>query len=342
MNTMKNLKQEFGSTFSLYDAPVPLKVLEELLFVSKNPETGAVEDGFGYSPKDIETVLRIGISEKHDIEGLKGFLKPLYIASAGGPGAGKSTALFQYVSSLFNVDVPKEAWHESSLSEAMSKIFTEVPAALVSPDRRGILSLALKNRDEPTSDRAFYLKWRWASNFLSNVALNVAFQNRRNIVHDTTLSGRTALDNLKALKNSGYCLAVFMQGAPLRTREEAADKRNETFFQSLKGNVTDQDTAFAEKISQIVPLTDLAVIGWRNAANEEAKQVAKIANGTLLVLDEEGFERYCSAYPQMAELKNDLKVVGDADFHDPLKTVVTDIAAVMASRNKPFFPKKTL
>ncbi|MDD4616361.1 MAG: hypothetical protein PHW76_04490 [Alphaproteobacteria bacterium] len=325
-----------------YKPLVPEGVLRDLLFSSKNPETGAKEEGFAYASKDIKTVLTLAKSEKEDIEGLKGFVRPVYIASAGGPGNGKSTALFQYVAALFDVEVPEKNWLEPSLSKAMGKVFSEVPAALVSPDRRGILSLAMEKRREPTSDRAFYLKWRWASNFLSNIAMNVAFNNRRNIVHDTTMSGGSVLDNLKALKESDYCIAVLMQGAEGATRQKACDKRNKIFFQSLDANITAQDAAFSEKIPHIVSWADLVVVGWRDKVDENSRHVAKIADGKLLVLDEEGFNNYCAAYPAMGEVRKKLEIVSETEFKDPLIPVVKDIASEKAVRRKPFFPQNKL
>lgn len=332
-------------SFNGKTAPVPEGVLRALLLGSKNPETMADEPGFSLTPTAIATVLKLAEAENKNVNDKPKFIvstdkknfseTPLYIASAGGPGAGKSTALLQYVAEIFDVAVPAEWWVEPSLSKAINKIFfgivpqtkegdpdkvldkKNIPAVLVSPDRRGILSLALEMRGQPTSDREFYLEYRAASNFLSNFVLNAAFHGKRGIVHDTTLSSPAAVNNLMALRNAGYFIGIFMQGAPLNTREEAADERNKVFFQSLKSNVTAQDEVFAKQLPEIVALSHHVVVGWRDGKDEPSKTVAKIYDGRHIhVSDVAGFEKYCAVYPQMAEV---CKGLNRLDLHpDPL------------------------
>jgi hypothetical protein len=312
---MSNIDEDIELLLKDIPSPVPPAFLESLTCGSLNPKTGKEEQGYGYDEREKGLLLSLAREEKDAILGLESWFPPVWISSGGGPGSGKSTALFQLVAGICDIDIPEKDWLEPSLKMAMDKIFPAIPMALVSPDRRGLLSLVLRERGEATSDLAFYLEWRWGSNFLSNVALNSAVAYRKNIVHDTTLSSPKAVENLGVAKAIGYYIVVVMHGSPRETRDAAADNRNKTFFQSLPANVIEQDALFAEKIPEIVKTSDRVVVSWRDGANENAWAVAKISdNRDLCVIDPEGFEKYCSAYPQMRKVAGELKIIEAADM----------------------------
>lgn len=326
MATHSNLEQHFSTITADAVAPVPVSALHRFLFGSIDPKTGKDAPGHAYTPDEIETVLKLAVEQRAAAGQISRYQgKKLWITSAGGPGAGKSTALLQWVAQLFEIKVPDDYWHEASLSEAIKLIFSEIPAIFISPDRGGLLSLAQCLRGTPTSDEAFYLKWRWASNFLSGLATNLAKTRDLSAVHDTTLSSEAGLKNLEQAKKDGRYIAALLQGAPLDTREEAAHRRNviNGFYQSLPANVIDQDRSFAKNLPRIVGLADQVVIGWRDGVGNTAQHVAKIFDGkTLVVLNEKGFQNYCVLYPEMAELTRSMERKAARDVYDPLPDLV--------------------
>lgn len=337
---LENQRKRFNKLVSSSPGPVPIDVLERLVFGSINPRTGKDEEGHSYSPETIQIALDIAEEEMKRIKALPKTDASIYFASAGGPGAGKSTALLKEVVKTFQdayykeheqelaFGITPEDWTEPSLSKALGQIFSKIPAAFISPDRHGILSLAKHFRKEPTSDEAFYSEHRWLSNFISNFLTNVAFNKEVNIVHDTTMSSERAVKNLDGM-GKNVTKIILMQGAPFETREEAADKRNKIFYQSYKANVSEQDQAFNKLIGTIVEKSDIVLVGWRDAADAEAQIVAKISHGEVLILDKKGFDAYCDNYSEMSELRKNLVVVNEKEFKDPIPDVMAKVVKSM-------------
>lgn len=315
VNRIEGAREWLDSFVQRLDALVPANSLVSKSALHRwlngriNPEIDQDDSKgrYGYSQSEQGFLLGIAEGNRAAIESLSGMSQPLWISGAGGPGAGKSTALIRFVADKFGADMSGLApqdWREAGLVKVLKSVFTQSPAVWAGADRSGLLDITEAKGHPGTCDEDSYKYWRWASNFLANLALSRAVDGNKNVVHDTTLSG---FSNLPEARKRGYYTIAVPVAAPLEMREQATEQRNAVYFQSLKPNVTAQDAAFGEKLPQIIADSDEVHLHWRDDANSEARLVAMVMdNAKIAVYDEAAFEKLCALYPKMQAKMADL------------------------------------
>jgi hypothetical protein len=299
-----DIRKRFDAlTDSMGDNHVPVSVLHRFLFGSINPETGKDAPGFAYSRREKRILLAIAEANAARIRGLPD--SGLHITCGSGPGTGKTTAMFKLLASTFNIAIPDGDWHEASLAKVLQKFNLHLPLALVSADRDGMFKIAhyLGNK----VDETFYKKWRWGSNFISNLTYNTAKKLGKGIAHDSTLGSPHAVDNLRKARKNGEFVFTVLPGAAADVRQQSVDQRNHVYFQSLPVNFTQQDTTFAGCLSDIVRHSDEILLQWRDGVDQDARPVAIIdSNLSITVSDYAGLHAFSTLYPQMKDVTHRL------------------------------------
>ena len=296
-----NLNNDLKSLVSDINGPIPNKHLRKLLFgdaysISEKNEAG-------YSDREKKLLLNLAQEEKNYISSLPSYKRPVWISTAGGPGAGKSTALSQNIAKLFDIAVEKEAWSEGSLQTATRAIFPILPFSLISPDKRSLPSIAACENVGDAIDESFYKKWWNAIYFLSGVAINASLTYGKNAIYDTTFTSEKAINSVTQAKENGYYTATLMLGASDEVRHKSVQKRNKAYVQVFPHNVTKQNDAFAESIPKVLSLSDEVMLAWRDGVSNSSYNVACVQeNQRLTVLDENGFEAFCNTYPIAKEM----------------------------------------
>ena len=232
--------------------------------------------------------------DQHNIETLAFYQKtriedgqqPVYIATAGGPGAGKSTILENY------------------LYDKENFVYTD-------PDPRTLKFMIMTYLQELTYGKISlsksylilqekaYTKWRDASNYIATSILNKAFEGHYSIAHGTTSSNK-AIENLyKKLKENGYKILLLLCAAPDETRQKAIEHRikSQAFYQSTPEDVLTKGEAFLENFPIYFTYADEIEIYWTEDVMKGSEKTALFKRGkSYEILNHSAFEKFREFY----------------------------------------------
>jgi hypothetical protein len=196
---------------------------------------------------------------------------PIYLATAGGPGAGKSTVLEGYMKN------------------------SEIQFVYADPDRAALLrmektykaDLAAKKR---TPEEA-YNHWRDASNFLANYFLAKALRNGYAVAHGTTMTAPAAvLEKIFATLKNVYGRKIHLLHITCNeaVREESEHaRRARGVVQCTWEDFHNKNTAFFARLPQYL-VADQVDFYYRSKL-DNAACVASRSNGKTIVSNSEGF-----------------------------------------------------
>lgn len=189
----------------------------------------------------------------------------IYLFTAGGPGAGKSTIL------------------EDKLNKA------EIRYAYIDPDRRGLQKMAttyLADVESGLSSEEAYSKWRGASNFIANTLMAIALDQGYAIAHGTTMTSPHAAKALQAIKNYGYERNLLHITSPDVVRIASDRARQEVLFQCTEEDLIEKGKAFFERYDDYLANSDQISFFYRPAVDETILAAIQVKE-QLTVLDEE-------------------------------------------------------
>ncbi|GAB5410960.1 MAG: hypothetical protein ChlgKO_00740 [Chlamydiales bacterium] len=190
--------------------------------------------------------------------------KKIYLFTAGGPGAGKSTIL------------------ENELDKR------EIHYAYIDPDRRGLQKMESTYltdiKSGATSEEA-YTKWRGASNFIANTLMAIALDQGYAIAHGTTMTSPHAANALQAIKNYGYERHLLHITSPDVVRIASDRARQEVLFQCTEEDLIKKGKAFFERYDDYLANTDKISFYYRPAVDETVLAATQVGE-ELTVRDE--------------------------------------------------------
>jgi len=211
--------------------------------------------------------------------------RPIYLATAGAPGARKSTILERFI-----------ATHPE---------FTNV--AYLDPDQRGLKFMVhtyyaqslsamatAQHEDYALVRKAAYEKWRGASNYITLTLLEEAFDQRLNIAHGTTNTGGHIPKFFEKLKEAGYAIVLLLCACDDNLRREAIKQRNKVqcFYQSTLEDEIAKGDLFLQKFPHYLTCADTLYLYWSESLSTEETLAAVIDKGTLTILDAEAYTRF--------------------------------------------------
>ncbi len=220
---------------------------------------------------------------------------PIYVATAGGPGALKSTTLEKFLA------------QNRSLFEDSGVVYTD-------PDARGLKLMAHTYHSQGLSfyriaednsfqktQKAAYEKWRNASNLIAYTLLNEAAEKRCHIAHGTTSSSPSIADLYRGLKERGYKIILLLCGASDKTRMEATTHRMQAQanYQATPEDIRAKGLAFIERFPIYLQYADELWFYWSTSHKTGRKLVARFSDERLTVLDKLGFMAFRSYYEGM-------------------------------------------
>lgn len=253
----------------------------------------------GYSPQeqvriqdDLISIRKLVFRDKKPAEGQK----PVYLASAGAPGARKTTILETY---LHN--------HSQFLS-----------AVYIDPDQRALkymhtyqdsLSnhhiMNAKSRSLSKVREQAYNYWRNASNYIANTLLNEAFNGRYDIAHGTTLTGPHSGDLLQKLRNAGYEIQLVLCFAPESFRNEAVEFRNQVqgFYQSTPSDFAEKSILFYKRMPIYLSHADLLYFHWSESIDKPIALAAQMkpAQKQLVIHRDHDFKKITYVYDEASQ-----------------------------------------
>lgn len=181
--------------------------------------------------------------------------KPIYLFTAGGHGAGKSTVL------------------ESELERS------EIHYAYIDPDRRGLQRMQatyLVDVEAGVPSEEAYNKWRGASNFISNTLMAIALDQGYAIAHGTTMTSPHTAKALNAVKEYGYERHLLHITCPDIVRVAANRIRQEKIYQCTEEDLIEKGKAFFERYDDYLNNTDQISFFYRSSLEETTLAAVKV------------------------------------------------------------------
>lgn len=243
--------------------------------------------------KDLEVVRSVcfgkGISNHAD--------RPFYLATAGAPGARKSTILERFL---------------QAHPEYSTGIYLD-------PDQRGLKFMAhtyyaqslnaLRAGSSPDYlevQKAAYEKWRGASNYITLTLLEEAFHKRADVVHGTTLTGGHVPEFLQKLRSEDYRLTLILCACEDSVRKEAIEYRNneQRFYQSTPEDAVSKGKFFTEKLGVYFATADTIYLYWSDDLFSEERLAAIFENGEMDIEQGCALDLFICKYDQDAKALN--------------------------------------
>ena len=236
--------------------------------------------------KDLEIVRDITFAEANKT---KNDSEPFYLASAGAPGARKSTILERFLKAnpKFSSGVyldPDQRALKFMVRTYQSRSFSALAVA--------------ENENYALVQRRGYDKWRGASNYITLVLIEEAFAKKHNVIHGSTSTGDHIPLYLKKVKDSGYKISLLLCYCEDITRLEAIKYRNEIqrFYQSTPEEVLSKGKAFPQKMQAYFSNADELYLFWSDDIISSERLAAVLKDGALNVHDAQAYDRFTRKY----------------------------------------------
>ena len=202
-----------------------------------------------------------------------------YIVTAGGPGAGKSTAL-------------------ESLLQAEQRPPLSIRRAYIDPDRTCLLKMQrtylADTESHARSPQKAYEHWREASNFLSNVFLAIGLKEGYAIAHGSTMATPYAKNALTAIKNQyGYNTTIMHLTCDEDIRIQSEKQRRDSgVVQCTDQDFKDKNVMFFSLLGDYLQSADNVFFYYRGVF-DRATFAAKVkaSQGEVTVYDEHDFAK---------------------------------------------------
>lgn len=211
---------------------------------------------------------------------------PRYIATAGGPGACKSTILETFLEGqedIVYLDPDMRALrfmintYQQSLTSLIVTRHTSFQDVLVNA----------------------YNKWRDGSNYITNTLVNEAYAGHYNIGHGTT-STSPVIDQLyKKLKAANYHITLLLCYGSDQMRINALDHRARTqfFIQASPEDVVNKGKFFPERIPVYVAYADELYFYWTRSHEQGSMLAAYYTKQDgLIIKNQPAFDEFTRQY----------------------------------------------
>lgn len=218
----------------------------------------------------------------------------IYVATAAGPGASKSTILEQYIH-----DKPNFAYldpDQRSLKYMINTYLQEFTP----------YKIAQASTVKPLLQKA-YDKWRGGSNYIASTLINEAFAKGFNIAHGTTSTGAHVKNLYKKLKEKGYKIVLLLCNTTDEDRIAALQHRvkDQCFCQVDPEDVVNKGKAYPERFVDYFTYGDEIYLYWIGDFQKGATLAASLERGKKMqVYDQKALEKVIAQYDQGREGKD--------------------------------------
>lgn len=227
---------------------------------------------------------------------------PFYLATAGGPGARKSTILERFMQ---NHPEYRESVYLDPDQRTLKFMVNTYYAQSLNALRAGITANYLDVQ------KAAYEKWRGASNYISLTLLEEAFAKRDNIVYGTTSTGGHIGQFMERLRSAGYHTTLLLCSCEDDVRKAAVEYRldQQKFYQSTPEDAVAKGRLFPQRMGVYFSCADTLYLVWSDDLFTTERVAAVFENGKLTVNDSEALDRFADKYERdraalLAEGKN--------------------------------------
>jgi hypothetical protein len=262
------------TTFGAFEDPFPRKFVDSHLKNYSEEECQLIA-------QDLKNIHQLSFRNKKPAIG-----QPYYIATAGGPGASKSTILETFFQDYWNF-------------------------VYADPDQRSLRFMINTNLQSNTnykisqatslSDllKGAYDKWRAASNYIAYRILNEAYANGYNIAHGSTSTSKEVSGLYERLKKKNYKIILLLCGSTDQNRIDALNSRTATqqFVQNADDDTINKGKLFWERLPVYFHYGDEVHIYWTQEFKKGSVKAATYDKKKgLRILDPEAYESFIKQY----------------------------------------------
>lgn len=233
--------------------------------------------------KDLSVVRSICLDDTHNTD------TRFYLATAGGPGARKTTILEKFIESHSEY---KEGVYLDPDPRTL-KFMVHTYYAL------SLNSLVISQiQDYGQVIKNAYTKWRPGSNYIVLKLLEEALAAGRSINYGTTSTGGHIPSFFDSLKKNGYQIILLLCSCPDNLRQTAVQYRNDVvrFYQSSLEDATTKGKLFPLRMQDYFKYADQMYFYWSDELFSSERLAAIWRNGKLEVLDQDAMQRFVEKY----------------------------------------------
>lgn len=212
-----------------------------------------------------------------------------YLATAGAPGARKTTILEKFVAN--HPEYQSGVYLDPDPRTLKFMVHTYYAQSLtpLAVSRTEDYNQVIKNA---------YDKWRAGSNYIVLTLLEEAFCAGRSIIYGTTSTGSHIPAFFAKLKEHDYKIVLLLCSCPDSLRYEAVDYRNQVlrFYQSSPEDAVAKGKFFPQRMGAYFSYADLMYFYWSDELFSPERLAAVWQNGKLEIHDTEAMRRFVDKY----------------------------------------------
>lgn len=214
--------------------------------------------------------------------------RPFYLATAGSPGARKTTILEKFVST-----------HPEYQGGVYLDPDPRTLKFMVHTYHQSLTPLAIlqgKNYDQVIKNA--YHKWRGGSNYIVLNLFEEAMEKGHSIIYGTTSTGAHTPNFLAKLKTEGYKIVLLLCSCPDTLRKEAVEYRNQEvrFYQSSPEDALAKGKFFPQRMQAYFDYADELFFYWSDDLFTPERLGATWKKDQFIIYDHEAFELFAEKY----------------------------------------------
>lgn len=216
----------------------------------------------------------------------------IYVGTAGGPGASKTTILETYLQDKTNfvyADPDQRALKfmiNTYVASCNNYAISQAPS---------FQKLLAKT----------YNKWRSASNYIACTILNEAFEKSYNIAHGTTSTAKQIIGLYENLKKRKYKIILLLCGTTDQNRVNAIHGRGvaQYFIQNSEEDTIQKGKAFPERFPDYFKYGDEIHLYWTDTFSKGSVLAATFVTETqsLHIKNQKAYEAFLKHFPTISE-----------------------------------------
>lgn len=212
-----------------------------------------------------------------------------YLATAGAPGARKTTILERFVATHPEYQPGVYLDPDARTLRFMAHTYYAQSLSPLVIAETGDYDKVIKNA---------YDKWRAGSNYIALSLLEESLALGRSIIYGTTSTGAHTPDYFAKLKENNYQIVLILCSCSDELRKEAVEYRNQVvrFYQSSPEDAVEKGKLFPQRMGAYFDYADLIYFYWGDDLYSPERLAAVWKNGTLEIHDREAMRRFVEKY----------------------------------------------
>lgn len=245
-----------------------------------------------YTPQEIELIEKdLAVVRSVCLSSAQAPSSRFYLATAGAPGARKTTILEKFVA--VHPEYQRGVYIDPDPRTLRFMVHTYYAESL-SP-----LTISQAPNFETVIQNA-YNRWRAASNYIVLTLFEEAVGAGQSVVYGTTSTGAHIPHFLAKLKENGYRVVLLLCSCSDNLRYKAVEYRNQTvrFCQSSPEDAISKGKFFPQRMQAYFDHADELYFYWSDDLFSQERLAATWQEGELKVLDSEAMQRFENKYEE--------------------------------------------